>query len=162
MRRCSKKECGRYFGTTIYLLNTGIGAVMLLGFSVYVLFVRGQAALLVAQMGGVQAVAPMLAAVVCLMQATVNPACVSISLEGRTLWILKEAPVPPRELFGAKALVNVLVSDVPATLMRASAVVWAGPVRAGRIGAAGTVCVHGTVHSGGGAGRQPVAAASGL
>ena len=37
-----KKECGRYFGTTIYLLNTGIGAVMLLGFSVYVLFVRGQ------------------------------------------------------------------------------------------------------------------------
>lgn len=39
-----KKECGRYFGTTIYLLNTGIGAVMLLGFSVYVLFVRGQAA----------------------------------------------------------------------------------------------------------------------
>ena len=26
------------------------------------------------------------------------------------------APVPPRELFGAKALVNVLVSDVPATL----------------------------------------------
>ena len=111
-----KKECGRYFGTTIYLLNTGIGAVMLLGFSVYVLFVRGQAALLVAQMGGAQAVAPMLAAVVCLMQATVNPACVSISLEGRTLWILKEAPVPPRELFGAKALVNVLVSDVPATL----------------------------------------------
>ena len=58
----------------------------------------------------------MLAAVVCLMQATVNPACVSISLEGRTLGILKEAPVPPRELFGAKALVNVLVSDVPATL----------------------------------------------
>ncbi len=111
-----KKECGRYFGTTIYLLNTGIGAVMLLGFSVYVLFVRGQAALLVAQMGGAQAVAPMLAAVVCLMQATVNPACVSISLEGRTLWILKEAPVPPRELFGAKALVNVLVSDVPAAL----------------------------------------------
>ena len=52
-----KKECGRYFGTTIYLLNTGIGAVMLLGFSVYVLFVRGQAALLVAQMGGAQAVA---------------------------------------------------------------------------------------------------------
>ena len=88
-----KKECGRYL-----------------------LFVRGQAALLVAQMGGAQAVAPMLAAVVCLMQATVNPACVSISLEGRTLWILKEAPVPPRELFGAKALVNVLVSDVPATL----------------------------------------------
>ena len=111
-----KKECGRYFGTTIYLLNTGIGAVMLLGFSVYVLFVRGQAALLVAQMGGAQAVAPMLAAVVCLMQATVNTACVSISLEGRTLWILKEAPVPPRELFGAKALVNVLVSDVPAAL----------------------------------------------
>ena len=58
----------------------------------------------------------MLAAVVCLMQATVNTACVSISLEGRTLWILKEAPVPPRELFGAKALVNVLVSDVPAAL----------------------------------------------
>ena len=45
---------------------------------------------------------------------------------------------------------------------RAAAVVRAGPVRAGRIGAAGAVCVHGAVHSRGGAGRQPVAAASGL
>lgn len=111
-----KKECGRYFGTTIYLLNTGIGAVMLVGFSVYVLFVRGQAALLVAQMGGAQAVMPALALMLCLMQATVNTACVSISLEGKTLWILKEAPIPSRALFGAKALLNVLVSAVPATV----------------------------------------------
>lgn len=108
------KECRRYFGSTVYVLNTGVGAVILLGGAVYALAMRARALPVLAQLGGVQAVQPVALLAVCLMQTTINPACVSISLEGKTLWLLKEAPVSPRALFGAKALLGLLVSAVPA------------------------------------------------
>lgn len=111
-----KKEFGRYFGSAIYVMNTAFGAVILLGFAGYVLYARGQAALVVAQMGGPSAVAPLVALVVCAVQSTINTTCVSISMEGKTLWILKEAPVPPRQLFGAKVLMNLLISVVPGVI----------------------------------------------
>ncbi len=119
-----RKECRRYFGTTIYVLNTGFGAVMLLGAAVYALAARGQALPVVETLGGVRAVMPMALIAICAIQSTVNPACVSVSMEGKTLWLLKEAPVPPRALFGAKALLSLLVSAVPAA--GCIALLWAG------------------------------------
>lgn len=107
------KECRRYFGSTVYLLNTGIGAVMMIGVSVYALFARDKAALIVDSLGGGAAAAPMAALTFCLLESFTNTAGVSISLEGKTLWILKEAPVPALVLFGAKALLGALVAGVP-------------------------------------------------
>lgn len=118
------KECRRFFGTTIYVMNMGIGAVMLVGAAVYALVMRTQALPALAALGGVQKALPMTALMLCSVQAMINPACVSISLEGKTLWILKEAPVPPRVLFGAKALLSVLVSAVPAAV--SVLLLWAG------------------------------------
>ena len=118
------KECRRYFGTTIYVMNTGVGAVMLLGMAVYALVMRGQVLPVLAQLGGVGAALPMTALLLCTVQAMINTACVSISLEGKTIWILKEAPVPPHALFGAKALLNVLMSAVPAAV--SVVLLWAG------------------------------------
>lgn len=111
-----QKECRRYFGTTAYFLNTGIGALMLLGFSAYVVFSRDKTQAIIALFGGAQAAAPLFAVLICLMEATVNTACVSISLEGKTLWILKEAPVRAQTLFGAKALLGALMAGVPAAV----------------------------------------------
>lgn len=107
------KECRRYFGTTVYFLNTGIGAVMMLGFAFYMLFARDRMALLIDAFGGPQAAAPVFALVLCLLESTANTTSVSISLEGKTLWILKEAPVPAQTLFGAKALLGMLIAGVP-------------------------------------------------
>ena len=118
------KECRRFFGTTIYVMNMGIGAVMLVGIAVYALVMRGQALPALAQLGGVQKALPMTALALCSIQAMINSACVSISLEGKTLWILKEAPIPPRALFGTKALLSVLVSAVPAAV--SVVLLWAG------------------------------------
>ena len=118
------KECRRFFGTTIYVMNMGIGAVILIGAAVYALVMRTQALPVLAALGGVQTALPMAALALCSVQAMIAPACVSISLEGKTLWILKEAPVPPRALFGAKALLNVLVSAVPAAV--SVVLLWAG------------------------------------
>ena len=41
---------------------------------------------------------------------TICTTCVSISLEGKTFWILKEAPVSPKTYFSSKIAVNLLVA----------------------------------------------------
>lgn len=111
-----KKECGRFFGTPVYLLNMGFGAVMLVAVSVYLLFDRTRTAMVVGALGGARAAAPLIALIVGFLAVTCNTACVSISLEGKTLWILKEAPVRAEMLFGAKALLGALAAGVPAVL----------------------------------------------
>lgn len=105
-----KKEAGRYFGTPIYVFNTGFGIVMLVGAAVAGIFFKNDVSLMIAQIGGVEAALPMLAAGVCFILSTVCTTCVSISLEGKTLWILKESPVSAAALFGSKALLNIALS----------------------------------------------------
>lgn len=111
-----KKECRRFFGTPVYLLNMGFGAVMLIGFSAYAVLRRGEAARVLDVIGGAQAAAPLFMLVAGLLASTCNTACVSLSLEGKTLWILKEAPVRAQTLFGAKALLGLLAAALPAAL----------------------------------------------
>ncbi|MEG1381374.1 MAG: hypothetical protein RSC73_03935, partial [Ruthenibacterium sp.] len=105
-----RKEAGRYFGTPVYLMNTGIGALMMIFTAVAGIFMRSTVQIFIAQMGGIEAVFPMFATCLCVMLTTICSTCVSISLEGKTLWILKEAPIMPATLFAAKIGVNLAVS----------------------------------------------------
>lgn len=105
-----RKEVRRYFGTSIYFFNTGFGAVLLLIGAVYATFMREKAAPYVELLGGMDTVAPVAILVIAFLVATINTTCVSISIEGRTLWILKEAPVDVRTLYLSKIMVNLLVS----------------------------------------------------
>lgn len=108
-----KKETARYFGSTIYLFNTGFGLVMLAVGSVAACVRRDALFALFEQEFGL-AVTPadcygVAAAAVCLMLATVCTSCVSISLEGRSLWLLKSLPLPARAILYVKAIFNILV-----------------------------------------------------
>ena len=105
-----RKEVRRYFGTSIYFFNTGFGAVMVLIAAVYAAFMREKAAPYIDLMGGMETVVPLGVLALGFFVATINTTCVSISIEGRTLWILKEAPVDVKSLFGSKVMVNLLVS----------------------------------------------------
>ena len=105
-----RKEVRRYFGTSIYFFNTGFGAVMVLIAAVYAAFMREKAAPYIELMGGMETVVPLGVLALGFFIATINTTCVSISIEGRTLWILKEAPVDVKSLFGSKVMVNLLVS----------------------------------------------------
>lgn len=110
-----KKEAGRFFGTPIYLFNLGIGAMMALAGSIFAAFQRDALQLMLAQIPGVPAVLLVAAALSFLFLMTV-PACASISLEGKYLWILKEAPIRSSTLFLVKALLNALLIWGPALL----------------------------------------------
>ncbi len=103
-----KKECGRYFGTTIYLFNTGIGVLIMIGFSIYAL-VAGQSLFDFVQQIGEKILVPILALGICAIISMTNTTCVSISLEGNTFWVLKGSPVPTKIIFSAKAALNLII-----------------------------------------------------
>lgn len=111
-----KKETKRYFGSTIYFTNTAVGSIILLGASVYACIARDKATVLFAQFGGMENFLPIALAVFGFCLSMTNTTCVSISLEGKTLWILKESPIPAETIFKSKLAVNLLVT-VPVILI---------------------------------------------
>lgn len=101
------RELKRYFTSSIYVLNTAIGIVMLTVISVAGLFMD-----LDALLGGEQALDLLkdnlaLCLVFFIMLSCTTMA--SISLEGRNLWIIKSLPVDPMTVFRSKIAVNLTV-----------------------------------------------------
>ncbi len=114
------KEFGRYFSSTIYVFNTAFGVVMLIMAAVASIIMRSTVMFYIELMGGITTILPMFASAVMVLVATVATSDVSISLEGKTLWILREAPVTPSAFFGAKGIVCftvAMVGAVPATVI---------------------------------------------
>lgn len=107
-----RKELKRYFSSTPYVLNTGIGIVMLT-VAVLALFFVDPATLFGEDLPEkyIKIIAPVILSF-CIMMSSTTMA--SISLEGRNLWILKSLPVEPGTIYLAKILVNLtILSPVP-------------------------------------------------
>lgn len=111
-----RKEVSRYFGTPIYLFNTGFGALMMLGGSIYLCFARETALSFIAMTQMTELVAPFVCIALIFCLGTICPTSACISLEGKTLWVLKEAPVSTKQIFSAKLLLNLIVAW-PATVI---------------------------------------------
>lgn len=101
------KELKRYFSSTIYVLNTGIGIVLLTLGAIAVIFVDlgkalgdPQAALLIANNSP-------LYITFCIIMTCSTMA--SISLEGKNLWIIKSMPVTPKTVYLSKIAVNLTI-----------------------------------------------------
>lgn len=105
-----KKEAARYFGTPIYLFNTGIGLIlMVLAGGAAVVMGGGLLDQLTLAGLGDLPLLTLLAGAVGFLLSTVAVTGSSVSLEGRCLWILKEAPVPARMVLDAKAGFQLLL-----------------------------------------------------
>ena len=97
----TRKEAARYFSSGIYVSNTIIAPIMLLAFSVALLFVD-PAALIKGKtpvdLNVTGALPFFLSLPVCVMGTT----SVSVSIEGNNWWILKSLPVKSSDVFKAK------------------------------------------------------------
>lgn len=117
------KETRRFFGTPAYLLNSGIMLFLLIIGGVAAVVFKGQIdAFLLPMSAGIPDfqstfLAPMLLVIVCFCCSFVYVSAVSISLEGKTLWILKEAPASTGRIFTAKAGINFLLGAVTCALV---------------------------------------------
>lgn len=105
-----KKEVKRFFSSYLYVLNVGIGAVMLLVGSI-ACFIIGIDKL--EQLIGMEIIKSMivyfLPFVISGMLAMTCTTSVSLSLEGKNLWILQSAPLEAVTIYRSKMAVNVSI-----------------------------------------------------
>lgn len=108
------KEARRFFGTPMYFWNAGIGLVMLLAGGAAALVMRDDLREMVRIVGPSVAM-PMAGAVIgfCLCSCVITAP--SISIEGRYLWILREAPIKEDTLLWIKVGFQLLAS-LPCTV----------------------------------------------
>lgn len=111
------KEARRFFGTPAYILNMGISCLIVIGASIFAATQRSRISYFLSALQGPESTAVLAAllpyfvlAFLAFFQLTCFSSAVSVSLEGKTLWILKAAPLPVGYIFGAKAGLNVLLN----------------------------------------------------
>ena len=105
-----KKELLRFFSSSIYVLNTGIGMILLLLISIVTLFINDETIVTLLE---TPAIAETISGYVPLVLPffiilSYTAAC-SISLEGDNLWIIKSIPVTTKSIFHSKIAVNLTV-----------------------------------------------------
>ncbi len=107
------RELKRYFSSTIYVMNTGIGIVLLTIAAVAGFFVDLENILGGEQAFGLIKDNVVLYLIFCIMLSCTTMA--SISMEGKNLWIIKSLPVSPMTVFRSKIAVNLTICS-PALL----------------------------------------------
>ncbi len=114
-----KKEAARFVSSSGYMLNAGFGAVMEIAAGVLVLVKRDFIESFF-QGGNVppEYLFPMLVTGLCLMASMTDISAPSVSLEGKSLWIVRAAPVGAADVLRAKLKFHCAVSGV-ATLIAA-------------------------------------------
>ncbi|WP_048602190.1 hypothetical protein [Rubeoparvulum massiliense] len=103
-----QKEWGRFFSSYMYVLNTGLGVVMLCVFSILLLLISPEE---LGEYTGMEDMnrflgqyAPIM---VSMLLSLSNPAASSISLEGKNIWILQSSPVSVKTILNSKLAVNL-------------------------------------------------------
>lgn len=111
-----KKERKRFFSSTVYVMNIGMGVVMAVIFSLAVVVVGPS------QFIGypgiemlLQKIAPFVVSAMISMTCTT---CVSLSLEGKNVWIIKSLPITPKMIYDSKILMNLSLS-IPVSIVSA-------------------------------------------
>lgn len=118
-RALLNKESKRFFGTPIYLFNTGIGLIFLLMGGVASLFFRGEIEGFLYELSGAgldMPIMPIVCACMAFMVSMTAISASSISLEGKQLWILKASPVPVESIFSVKVGFQLLL-ELPCLLI---------------------------------------------
>ncbi len=114
-----RKELSRFFSCTAYMLNAGLGSVIVLVGAVFLCFKIGDLQPLLAD----PALAPLhallapgiaIAAAFCVAPNTITAP--SVSLEGKSFSLLRALPVPARSVLMAKIKLHLVITLPPALL----------------------------------------------
>ena len=120
------KELRRFTASPNYMLNCGMG-VLLMPLAGFTLLWKGadiRAALgaaLGAEAGAYLSV--MLTAALCMLAAMNDMAAPSVSLEGKSLWLLQSLPVTPWQVLRAKLQFQLLLTAIPVLVCLVCAVI---------------------------------------
>ncbi len=111
-----KQELMRFTSSANYMLNCGLGTLMLV-ISAVLVFVKGEMLTEMLEMSfGRSGGAVILCAGVCLIASMNTISAPSVSLEGRTLWIKQSLPISGLQVLTAKLKLHFLLTAIPALL----------------------------------------------
>lgn len=114
MGALTKKELRRFFSSPIYMLNSAITLVMMLGGAIYLLFSSKVITDLTTQMAmPSQLIGLVIVLAIALMSASVTMSSSAISLEGKQFWIIQTLPVSALQSLLAKAAAHVIICFPP-------------------------------------------------
>lgn len=110
-----KKEFARFTSSPNYMLNCGLGIIVMPIVAILLLFKGNTVISTINDMFTVRNGSVLIIGVtaVCIMAAMNNTATPSISLEGKSLWIPKSLPVPVLYILFAKLSVQILLTLIP-------------------------------------------------
>ena len=109
------KELRRFTASPNYMLNCGLGILMLLAAGIALLIKGGALGQTLADVfsGNVGVVPVLMCAAVCLLASMNDMAAPSVSLEGKSLWLAQSLPVVPWQALRAKLDVQLVLTGVP-------------------------------------------------
>jgi len=111
------KELARFTSSANYMLNCGFGTLFIVVAFVAILLKGGTLASMISQMfGSTGAALIILLGGICCIACMNDMATPSISLEGRSIWILQSLPVSPYMVLAAKLKVQIVLTLVPVVL----------------------------------------------
>lgn len=126
-----RREMKHFLSSPGYILNAGLGVLFILAAAIALIIKKADLLLFIDQLGlELNEVSAFLTLGICLLASTILFTAPSISLEGKTLWILKSLPVRPEDVLNAKLNLHRCMS-LPAVFAVSivSAVILSIPVR---------------------------------
>ena len=113
-----QKEWKTFISSPVYVTNMGIGVLMAVAAAAAICFLGPDS--IMGSLNGLEGSEAFLERIMLYLPVIIlpmsNTACVSLSLEGRQLWILQSSPVQPRQIFLSKILVNLTIG-LPGALL---------------------------------------------
>ena len=114
------KECRRFVSSPNYMLNCGMGVLMIPAAGVLLLVKGGEwMAPLKAMLPGAESTLAI--SVACLLASMNDMAAPSVSLEGKSLWVLRSLPVSAWEVLKAKLKMQLVFTGIPMLVFLACA-----------------------------------------
>lgn len=115
------KELKRFVGNPLYLLNCGLGCLLVVVAGVATIIKKNDIVYLVETLQSflpeANAFIPLIIiGIICLIISVDGITVPSISLEGKQLWILKSLPIDTFKILNAKISLQVLVNTIPAII----------------------------------------------
>ena len=112
------KEFGRFTSSANYMLNCGLGVLLVPAVGV-LLLIKGRGiceAVGEAISGRPDCAAVLVCAALCMLASMNDMVVPSVSLEGKSLWIPQSLPVEPGKILHAKIAVQLILTGIPLLL----------------------------------------------
>lgn len=109
-----KKEIARFTSSPNYMLNCGLGVLLLPAMGIFLLVKSDILAIIGEVIQGVPNCDAFIVCAMLMMLSTMNDmATPSTSLEGRSIWIPQSLPVEAKTVLRAKAVMQLILTEIP-------------------------------------------------